>query len=341
MKKLWYLFVKFYIRTGFAFYFKRVLVSGKENVPKGKAILFVANHQNALIDPLLIGSVSPRELNFLTRADVFNKRLVRWLLSTVNMLPIYRIKDGINSLSRNEEVFEKCYKILNNKGTVLIFPEGNHNIQRRLRILSKGFTRIIFGTLKINPDLEIVVVPIGINYSNAKKYASSVHLIFGEPIIVNDHHKESALNGASSQLKTDVSNAMKKLITHIENAEHHDTITAKFHEEEFLHPNKVNQRISELGHEEEFEKTVESEFHLLKPLIHMNSFFPLLIWRKFYPKIVEEEFIATYRFSMGISIFPLFYLLQSFIVYLLLGSTASYFYLAFSFLIVFLYVKSK
>ena len=207
--------------------------------------------------------------------------------------------------------------------------------------MSKGFTRIIFGTLKINPDLEIVVVPIGINYSNAKKYASSVHLIFGEPIIVNDHHKESALNGASSQLKTDVSNAMKKLITHIENAEHHDTITAKFHEEEFLHPNKVNQRISELGHEEEFEKTVDSEFHLLKPLIHMNSFFPLLIWRKFYPKIVEEEFIATYRFSMGISIFPLFYLLQSFIVYLLLGSTASYFYLAFSFLIVFLYVKSK
>ena len=114
MKKLWYLFVKFYIRTGFAFYFKRVLVSGKENVPKGKAILFVANHQNALIDPLLIGSVSPRELNFLTRADVFNKRLVRWLLSTVNMLPIYRIKDGINSLSRNEEVFEKCYKMERN-----------------------------------------------------------------------------------------------------------------------------------------------------------------------------------------------------------------------------------
>lgn len=207
--------------------------------------------------------------------------------------------------------------------------------------MSKGFTRIIFGTLKSNPDLEIVVVPIGINYSNAKKYASSVHLIFGEPIMVNEHHKESALNGASSQLKTDVSNAMKKLITHIENAEHHDTISSKFNEDEFLHPDKVNQRIPELNHEEEVERSSESEFHLLKPLIQINSFIPLFIWRKFYPKIVEEEFIATYRYSMGISIFPIIYLIQAFIISMLLGSTAAYFYLAFSFLIVFLYVKSK
>ena len=109
MKKLWYLFVKIYMRAGFAFYFKKILISGKENIPRNKAILFVANHQNALIDPLLIGATTPRELNFLTRADVFNKPLVKRLLSTVNMLPIYRIRDGITSLSRNEEVFEKCY----------------------------------------------------------------------------------------------------------------------------------------------------------------------------------------------------------------------------------------
>ena len=201
MKKIWYLFVKYYMRLGFAFYFKKILISGADQVPRNKAILFVSNHQNALIDPLLIGAVSPRELNFLTRADVFNKPLIKALLSSVNMLPIYRIKDGITGLSRNEEVFQKCYKILNNKGTVLIFPEGNHNIQRRLRVLSKGFTRIILGALEANPDLEIVVVPIGINYTNAKKFASSVHLVFGEAIPVHDEHKDNALNGASSTLK--------------------------------------------------------------------------------------------------------------------------------------------
>ena len=125
MKKIWYLFVKIYMRLGFAFYFKKILISGTKNIPKNKAILFVANHQNALIDPLLIGAISPRELNFLTRADVFNKPLIKALLSTVNMMPIYRIKDGRSGLSKNEEVFQKCYKILNKNGTILIFPEGN------------------------------------------------------------------------------------------------------------------------------------------------------------------------------------------------------------------------
>ena len=112
MKKIWYLFVKFYMRLGFAFYFKRIQVSGVQNIPKKKAVLFVANHQNALVDPLLIGALTPRELNFLTRADVFDKPFIRMLLSTVNMLPIYRIKDGRNNLSKNEEVFEKCHEII-------------------------------------------------------------------------------------------------------------------------------------------------------------------------------------------------------------------------------------
>jgi len=341
MKKIWYLFVKLYMRLGFAFYFKKILISGIENIPKNKAILFVSNHQNALIDPLLIGAISPRELNFLTRADVFNKPMIKALLSTVNMMPIYRITDGRNSMSKNDEIFNKCFKILNNNGTILIFPEGNHNIQRRLRILKKGFTRIIMGTLESNPDQEIVVVPIGINYTNAKKFASSVHLMFGEPILVNDHHKNSALNGASSELKNDVSVAMKKLITHIENAEHHDKIAAAFKEEEFLHPSKVNEKLQDIDHTHDEIVSEDNQFHFLKPFVLVNSFIPILVWRNMYPKIKEEEFIATWRFTIGITLFPICYLLQAGIVAYLFDDLTGYIYLGLSFLIVYLFVKSK
>lgn len=341
MKKVWYLFVKLYVRLGFAFYFKKILISGKENVPKNKAILFVANHQNALIDPLLIGAVSPRELNFLTRADVFNKPLIKALLSTVNMMPIYRIKDGRTGLSKNEEIFQKCYRILNRKGTVLIFPEGNHNIQRRLRILSKGFTRIILGTLENNPDQEIFVVPIGINYTNAKKFASSVHLVFGEPILVHEEHRENASKGASSSLKNEVSEAMKKLITHIENAEHHDKIAAAFKEEEFLYPGKVNEKLSGMDHNSHEAADDDSQFHLLRPLVLVNSFIPILAWKYMHPKIEEEEFIATWRYTIGITLVPICYFLQAGLVAYLFDDLTGYMYLAFSFLIVYLFVKSK
>ena len=329
------------MRLGFAFYFKKILISGTKNIPKNKAILFVANHQNALIDPLLIGAISPRELNFLTRADVFNKPLIKALLSTVNMMPIYRIKDGRSGLSKNEEVFQKCYKILNKNGTILIFPEGNHNIQRRLRILSKGFTRIILGTFENNPDQEIVVIPIGINYTNAKKFASSVHLVFGEPIPVHHEHTENTLNEASSKLKNEVSEAMKKLITHIESTEHHDKIAAAFKEEEFLHPSKVNEKLHGIDHTHKEITTEENQFHFLRPFVMANSFIPIMVWKKLSPKIKEEEFIATWRFTIGITLFPICYMIQAGIIAYFFNGLTGYIYLALSFLIVYLYVKSK
>lgn len=337
MKKIWYLFVKYYMRVGFAFYFKKIQVSGIENIPKNKAVLFVANHQNALIDPLLIGALTPRELNFLTRSDVFSTPLIRALLSSVNMLPIYRIKDGLNSLSKNEEVFQKCYSILNKKGTVLIFPEGNHNIKRRLRILSKGFTRIVLGALKQNLEQDIYILPIGINYTNAKKYGSSLHLIYGEPIKV-DQQGQSVQN---SDLKKEVSESLKKLICHIEDLDHYDQIEKSFKEEDFMNPIQVNKQLQNL--ELPVDKVTEeaNSFNLLSPFIKVNSFIPMLIWKNFYPKIKEVEFISTFRFTFGITLFPLFYILQAIIISYFFGSTTGLIYLIISILLSYLFVKSK
>lgn len=341
MKKLWYLFVKMYMRLGFAFYFKKVTVSGTQNIPKDKAILFVANHQNALIDPLLIGSRTPRELNFLTRADVFNKPLITALLSTVNMMPIYRIKDGMTSLSKNEVIFEKCRKILSNNGTLLIFPEGNHNIKRRLRVLSKGFTRIVYGTLEKYPEQEIVIIPIGINYSDAREFASSVHLIYGEPIPVNLKGEKEHLNGASATLKHEVSEAMKKLITHIEDLDNYDSIEKSFEKEEFLDPTEVNKKILEGQYEQNMDSDETYDYHMLSPLIKANSFIPLIVWRKMYPKIDEVEFISTFRFTLGITLFPLVYIIQAWILASFTTTNTGLLYLILSCLSVYLFTKSR
>lgn len=341
MKIIWYLFVKVYVRLGFAFYFKKINLVGIENIPKKRAILFVSNHQNALIDPLLIGATTPRELNFLTRADIFDKPLVKALLSSVNMLPIYRMGDGLNSLHKNEEIFQKCYHILGKNGTVLIFPEGNHNIKKRVRILSKGFTRIVFGALENNPELELVVVPIGVNYTNAKKYASSVSICFGKPISVNEFYDSKGINEASADLKHTVREALKKLVTHIENLEDHDQIIKSFREDEFLFPEMVNQKLNSKKDLVPLQEEVVKPFNFLTPIVKVNSFFPLLIWRNLYPKIREEEFIATFRYTIGITIFPIFYLFQSWLVYLFLGSSYAFTYLLFSLLSVYLFTKSK
>lgn len=341
MKLIWYLFVKLYTRTGFAFFYKKVQVSGIKNVPKNTAVLFVANHQNALIDPLLLGAFLPRQIHFLTRADVFGKPLVRMLLNSVNMLPIYRIRDGRDSLSKNEEVFQKCFKILNSKGTVLIFPEGSHNIQRRVRNISKGFTRIVFGALDQYGDHELMVLPVGINYTNARKYASSVSLHIGEPIRANDYYQREKHTVSSAALKEEVRDRLKNLTTHIEDQEKHDHLESCFQEEEFLDPQKVNRKLEQ----PELLKTVDqdnsTDFNLLLPLVKVNSFFPLLIWNRIKTRIKEEEFIATYKFSVGVTAFPLFYILQAWILAAFFGSGVGWAYFGFSLLSVWLLTKSR
>lgn len=341
MKLIWYLLVKLYIRTGFAFFYKKVEVRGVENVPKNTAVLFVANHQNALIDPLLLGAFLPRQLYFLTRADVFDKPVIRALLSSVNMLPIYRIRDGRESLSKNEEVFQKCFKILNSKGTVLIFPEGNHNIQRRVRIISKGFTRIVFGALDQYGDHELMVVPIGINYTNARKYASSVSLHVGEAICANEYYQREKHTVSSAALKEEVRNRLKTLTTHIEDQENHDYLESCFREDEFLDPQKVNAKLEQPESLRPVTRDKSSNFNLLLPPVKVNSFFPLLIWNYIKPKIGEVEFISTFKFSVGVTAFPLFYLAQASVLAIFFGSVAGWTYFGLSLLSVWLLTKSK
>jgi len=329
------------MRTGFVFYFKSFRVEGAENIPKKKAILFVSNHQNALIDPLVIGSISPRVLHYLTRAGVFSGKIVKSILYSINMLPIYRISDGINSLSKNEQVFQKCYDVFNEGGTVLIFAEGSHNLRRKVRVLSKGFTRIVYGALDKYPDLDIDIVPIGVNYSDATKYASKVSVYFGNPIAVKPYWNQLDKNDSVNQLKQDVREQLKKVTTHIEDSERHDEIIKLFNKDEFLFPEKVNKKLEDIDSLKPIEVEKESDFNLLTPFVKFNSFFPLLIWKKVSPKIKEDEFIATFRFAVGVTTFPIIYIIQALLLSFFFGGKIGVIYLFLSFLSVYLLTKSK
>ncbi len=341
MRLIWYYFVKYFMRTGFAFYFKSFRVEGLENIPKKKAILFVSNHQNALIDPLVIGAISPRVLHFLTRAGVFSGKIVKAILYSINMLPIYRISDGLNSLSKNEQVFQKCYDIFNDGGTVLIFAEGSHNLRRKVRVLSKGFTRIVYGALDKYQNLDIDIVPIGINYSDATKYASKVSIYFGKPIAVKPFWNQENKNDSVNQLKYEVREQLKKVTTHIEDSERHDEIIKCFDRDDFLFPEKVNEKLKDIDNLKPAEIEKENDFNLLTPFVKFNSFFPLLIWKNVYPKIKEDEFISTFRFAVGVTAFPIIYILQALLIAFFFGSNIGLIYLFLSFLSVYLLTKSK
>jgi len=54
LKTVWYYFFKILLKTSLFFMSKKIIVNGKENIPKKGAILFMVNHPNGLIDPLIV-----------------------------------------------------------------------------------------------------------------------------------------------------------------------------------------------------------------------------------------------------------------------------------------------
>ena len=95
-----------YLKLGMFFYYKRFTVHGQENIPKEGSVIFLPNHRNMLIDPLLVAVTTRRLPTFLTRSDVFKKGLIDKALRFLGMLPIYRIRDGYASLKRNQAIFD-------------------------------------------------------------------------------------------------------------------------------------------------------------------------------------------------------------------------------------------
>ena len=343
VKRIWYHLFRIYIGTGLFFFFKKIDVYNEENIPQKGAVLLVSNHKNALIDPLLIATTTKRNIHFLTRASAFKLKPVHWFLSTLNMIPIYRMRDGKETLAKNEAIFNKCYAILNKKKCLLIFPEGTHDIKRWVRPLSKGFTRISFGALEQNPDLKLHLVPVGLNYTNATDFAESVSIYYGKPILANDYYNKEELNTSTLNLKNTVQEKLKELTTHIDIENYNKTIEL-LGNVDYLKPTKVNRLIADMPNSS-FTKKGHPKPSLfwktLKVIVAINSFIPLLIFKAFLPKIKEIEFISTTKFSIGITAFPIFYILQSLVINHFFGLKYSIIYLVISILSVLILAKSK
>ncbi|WP_396601554.1 lysophospholipid acyltransferase family protein [Algibacter sp. R77976] len=309
MKRIWLSFVRGYIGLGMFFYFRRIHVNNIENVPKNKPVLVLSNHQNALLDALLIAIKCGRFSYFLTRAGVFNKPFVAKILKSLQMLPVYRIRDGWGNLANNNAIFATCSKLLNNNACIVIFPEGNHSLKRTVRPLSKGFTRIIMETFEENPALDLQLLPVGLNFKHADKFPDSTSIYFGKPIAANTYVSENK-NESVIKLKTKIQSEIAELTTHIPK-DNYDSDLNRLHslDVDFLKPKAVNNCLNS-GFEDCESKKPDSNFrffkNVFKILLIIAFILPVLVWKYVAkPKIKEIEFLSTFRFAVVVTLAPL------------------------------------
>jgi 1-acyl-sn-glycerol-3-phosphate acyltransferase len=183
-----YFFGRFWVRFSYRYiFYRRSEVRGLDKFKHDEPLIFAPNHQNALMDALVFVTTLKQQPVFLSRADLFHKKIVRWILNILKMMPVWRIRDGYENLQKNQETFKKCTEVLKSGNSLCLFPEGDHNSQRFFRPLKKGLARIAFEAERMSDfKLGLKVVPTGIDYSHYDNVRGRLTVSYGDPIPVAD-----------------------------------------------------------------------------------------------------------------------------------------------------------
>lgn len=215
------------MRLALKVYFQKQHIKGLQNIPIEGPFLIVANHPSSFLDPISIAILVNKKISFLAKATMFSNKIAAKLLYKLNIVPIYRAQDNPNKLGNNKAVFKACFEKLSEKGVIMIFPEGTSENERRLRPIKTGAARIALGTAKENNyELNVKILPVGLNYTKSSKFRSELSIEFGTPIDTNDFIESFKENETltAKKLTAIIENSIKELIINIDKEECNELI---------------------------------------------------------------------------------------------------------------------
>ncbi|MCK4404796.1 MAG: 1-acyl-sn-glycerol-3-phosphate acyltransferase [candidate division Zixibacteria bacterium] len=127
--------------------FKRI---GAEHIPKSGGVIIASNHV-AYVDPPFLGAVTPRELFYLAKAELFSNALFGWLIGKYNAIPVSRGAFDRRAITRAVE-------LLKEGKALLLFPEGTRSRDGK-------FLEPKLGLGKIALEAGVPIVPAYIHNS--------------------------------------------------------------------------------------------------------------------------------------------------------------------------------
>jgi glycerol-3-phosphate O-acyltransferase/dihydroxyacetone phosphate acyltransferase len=208
-----YRFLRFIVRIALRVFFHKVYIRNRVLIPDHGPMIICANHPATFLDPLVIGAYMKTELYFLGKGEAFKGRFAKWMLPMLNAIPVYRQQDDPTLMHKNKDSFNRCFEHLEKGGTILIFPEGTSQTERKLRKIKTGTARIALGAEARNDfKLGVKILNIGLNYTNPHKFNKDLFLNVGQPIDISLFREEygkdpiKAANELTDQIRESLEN---------------------------------------------------------------------------------------------------------------------------------------
>lgn len=322
--------LKFTVTITNLLYFKKIRILGLRNIPVKGPVIYAITHQNSLLDAYLSNGFSWRSPYYMVRADVYKHKIIDKLMRAIKTLPIYRIRDGYDSVKKNDQIFEVTKGILAKGGVVAIFPEGSHSMTHQLRPLKKGIARIaFFADAAKDFNLNVQIVPIGISYESYLTSSGRTLVSIGKPISIADYKQDflEDQNKAFRSMLSELSLQMKSLIVHIDKADY-DRVYQDYQKQRVYKKSLSKQLESDqelvhcLENGKKFEDTADkipalvqffrSALSLLRMVL---SYIPKSIVQLIVKKKVKDKnFIGSMMYTYSLLIYPLFYTMVYFLI---------------------------
>lgn len=232
-----YAFLRYSVDACIKASYQKIIFLNTDRIPRDAAVIFTPNHCDALMDPLLVLAANRDRKVFIARADIFKKPMLRKLLTFFKMIPINRIRDGIRSVTAVEQTIRVSIKVLENKVSICILPEGTHRPMHSLLPIGKGIARIACGAYDaLGDNHPIYIVPVGVEYGDYYRFRSTAMANIGEPFNVSEFISSQRQEGMSERdimeaIRQQVKERLQELIVYIDDDEQYEAVweLAKLH----------------------------------------------------------------------------------------------------------------
>jgi 1-acyl-sn-glycerol-3-phosphate acyltransferase len=183
--------VRALIRRLLELFHQRIEVVGLDRVPAQGPLLIVANHHNALVDPMLLLATIPRHLVPVAKAPLFRHPIIAPFLWMVGALPVHRRQDAGDGADgeareRNAAMIARAVSALRRDRAILIFPEGVSQPEPILMPLRTGAARIALGAdAAIGGGPGVTILPVGLVYQRPGAFRAGRAIVqIGHPLNV-------------------------------------------------------------------------------------------------------------------------------------------------------------
>lgn len=293
-----YHIIKIPARIALSIFCKKIEINKKEITQIQGPVLIACNHPNTFLDAILLATLFKKPIYSLARGDAFKNNFVGTLLNTFKILPVYRLSEGAENLNNNYDTFSKCKEIFKKNGIVLIFSEGLCKNEWKLRPLKKGTARLAFSSWEDN--IELTVIPAGINYHSFKSFGKHVKMNFENPIEWKDLNHSKMSGSAILSFNNILKTSLEKAVIHLE--------TDDTHAKKIAFPHSIS--------------IIKKKVLFIPAFIGRWAHAPLYIPVKnlAWKKTKHNEFYDAVLVGLLFFLYPLYLLILAFSFYLIFGN---------------------